>query len=98
MIDEAIKNKVLPAAKVAAKQVSVGFLVFSESFRWIEFSAAVGAAFASGLALAAQLGLPASQSKWVGMFGAAVGGLCYIRKPTTSHLNDSPAPAVGIAE
>lgn len=59
------------------------FSAWFDDFRWIEFSAAVTAATAAGLAMADQLHLPVAVAKKVGAFGGIVTAIAFIRSPKT---------------
>ncbi len=67
-------------AKSAAARTSSTLGRWFDNFRWVEFTTAVGAAYGSGLALGAQLGV-GGKSQYIAGLGALIGAICYVRNP-----------------
>jgi hypothetical protein len=67
---------------------------YFDNFRIGEFAVSVGAAYTAMYQLALQIGIPMEKAKLVGMFGAGIGALLYIRNPKKlDWAATTPAPA-----
>ena len=76
------KNAVTGTGSAALSASKSAFDWFHD-FRWIEFTTAITAAFAAGIALCGSLKIPDPAAHTIAYFGAAVGAACYIRSPKT---------------
>jgi hypothetical protein len=94
VIDEFIKDKAAPAARKTTRKavrtakkslanVGSGVSDWFRDFRWIELTASVSAAFAAGMAMATSMALPEPIARKIGLFGAMIGAICYVRSPKT---------------
>lgn len=105
MIDEFLKSKALPAAKRTSRNFirntkkalggfGAGINNWFTNFRWVEFTAAIGAAFAAGTTMASSLMLSDAIGRKIGILGAALTAVAFIRSPKTkwetSHEPDAP--------
>ena len=78
----ATRNAVAGAGN-AALHASESFFDWFQDFRWIEFTAACTGAMAAGVTMATSMGLPDAIARKVGIFGAVVTALAFIRSPKT---------------